>query len=78
MSKYRKMVEACAAYLKEGETPVQCIERERADSAALMQVLARRTDERDKAWAELAQLRGGRRPDPAKGAPRPKDHHPVA
>ena len=36
-----KMLEACAPYLKDGETPAQRIERERKDGAAVLGLLAK-------------------------------------
>lgn len=34
------LIDACAPYLKEGETPAECILRNRADSSAVLKLLA--------------------------------------
>lgn len=44
---YRKIMEECRPYMKPGERVVECIERERADSAALMRLYESVMRERD-------------------------------
>lgn len=50
----RALVDACAPYLKAGETPAERIERDRKDCDALMTVLATRTKECEALRAQLA------------------------
>ena len=44
----RALVEECAPYLKDGETPIQRIERDFKDSQALLAMLAKDRAERDR------------------------------
>lgn len=54
IARLRALVDACAPYLKDGETPAERIERERADNSALLSVMATRTKECEALRAQLA------------------------
>lgn len=51
IERLRGLVDACAIYLKEDETPAQRIERERVDTEAVLKLLS-------KEKREVEQLRG--------------------
>lgn len=49
MQQAEAAIEACAPHLKDGETPADCIARNRADVDAALALLAKRAEERDEA-----------------------------
>lgn len=55
------MEAAFAPYLKDGETPIERLERERRDNDALLTLLAKEKARAEAAEATVQQLRGGAR-----------------
>ena len=57
VARLRALVDECADYLKESETPRQRMDRDHADVLALMEMLSKDRKERDDLRAENARLR---------------------